>query len=251
MGSSYWTIALQAINFLVLVWLLQRFLYRPVLAVIERRRAISEHALAEAAQAKAATEEVRHALEQERVTIVAERDRLLEKAATEAERERDGLLEKARNEAQALEVQTRRQLERERAEFNETIIAEAAKLAIEIASRLLATAKPSNPIEPFLERAADTIAAMPASERDRLLLPGEPLTLVSALYLDENQRAIAAARLGVAFGRPVLPSFMQSADLIQGIELRFPRAILRHNWRDDLATALKDITLHERPATNA
>jgi len=164
---------------------------------------------------------------------------------TEAARERDGLLEKARGEAQALEAQTRRQLEHERAEFDDTIIAEAAKLAIEIATRLLASAKPSNPIEPFLERAAAIIAAMPEDERDRLLLPGEPMTLVSAVYLDENQRSIAAARLGAAFGRRVSPSFVQSTDLIQGIELRFPRAILRHNWRDDLAAALKDMTLHE------
>lgn len=251
MGASYWTIVLQATNFLVLVWLLQRFLYRPVLAVIERRRAISEHALAEAQHMKKAAEEVRRSLDQECVAIVAERDKFLEKAATEAAREREALLETARSEAQTLEAETRRQMENERAEFTATIIAEAAKLAIEIAGRLLASAKPTNPIEPFLDRAAAAIAGMPQSERDRLLLPGEALTLVSARALDENQRSTSVARLAAALGRPVAVSFAESSDLIAGIELRFPRAILRHNWRDDLASALKDLTLHERPATNA
>ncbi len=251
MGTSYWTIALQAVNFLVLVWLLQRFLYRPVLAVIERRRAISERALAEAARAKDAAENTRRSLDSERGHLVEERDTLLEKAGAEAAREREALLEKARSEAQALEEQTRQQMERERAEFNETVIAEAAKLAIEIARRLLSSAQPTNLVEPFVARAAATLAAMPEGERARMLLPDESLTLVSARLLDEDQRSNATMRISHALGRPVPISFGEEPALVAGIELRFPRAVLRHNWRDDLAAALKDLTTHERSAANS
>ena len=38
MHISLWNVALQTINFLVLVFLLQRFLYRPILAVIDERK---------------------------------------------------------------------------------------------------------------------------------------------------------------------------------------------------------------------
>ncbi|MEO0035300.1 MAG: synthase, partial [Pseudomonadota bacterium] len=38
MSLDWSSLALQTVNFLVLVWLLQRFLYRPVLAAIDRRR---------------------------------------------------------------------------------------------------------------------------------------------------------------------------------------------------------------------
>ena len=38
MALDWSTLALEAVNFLILVWLLQRFLYRPVLAAIDRRR---------------------------------------------------------------------------------------------------------------------------------------------------------------------------------------------------------------------
>lgn len=250
MGSSYWTIALQAINFLVLVWLLQRLLYRPVLAVIESRRAISARALAEAAHTKAIAEEARATLDRERVALVAEHDEVIEKAAAEAAHEREALIEKARREAQALEIETRQQLERERAEFNATVIAEAAQLAVEIAHRLLASAMPNRAIEPFVARAANAIAAMTESERHRLLLPGEAVTMVSATPLADDERAVATARLSTVLGRPLAPSFAVSPDLIAGIELRFPRAVLRHNWQDDLASALKDLTPHERSAAN-
>lgn len=251
MAASYWTIALQAINFLVLVWLLQRFLYRPVLAVIESRRAVSERALAEAAHMAAAAKEARRSLDQERAAMISERDTLLEKAANEAAREREALLEKARGEAQTLETETRRQMERERADFHEAVIAEAAKLAIEIARRLLVSSQPSNPIDPFLERVTTTLAAMSVSERDRLLLSGQRMTLISATPLDEAQRSACATRISTALDRPVSISFAESPDLIAGLELRFPRAIVRHNWRDDLASALKDMTTHERPAAGS
>ena len=51
-----WTFALQIVNVLVLVWLLARFLFRPVAAIIAERRAAADALLAqaEAARAKAA-----------------------------------------------------------------------------------------------------------------------------------------------------------------------------------------------------
>jgi F-type H+-transporting ATPase subunit b len=39
MALDGWTIALQTVNFAILVWLLHRFLYRPVLRVIDARKA--------------------------------------------------------------------------------------------------------------------------------------------------------------------------------------------------------------------
>ncbi|MEZ5438197.1 MAG: hypothetical protein R3F12_07555 [Lysobacteraceae bacterium] len=38
MHFDVWTFGLQLINFIILVWLLQRFLYRPVLRLLDQRR---------------------------------------------------------------------------------------------------------------------------------------------------------------------------------------------------------------------
>lgn len=53
MNFDWTTFALEAINFLILVWLLKRFLYRPVLDVIARRQAAVAATLADAAAARA------------------------------------------------------------------------------------------------------------------------------------------------------------------------------------------------------
>ena len=56
MHLDLWTMALQTVNVLVLVWLLQHFLFRPVAGIIAARRAAADRLLAdaEAACAKAA-----------------------------------------------------------------------------------------------------------------------------------------------------------------------------------------------------
>ena len=51
MQFSWWTFLIQGVNFLVLVWLLQRFLYKPVAEVIARRREDTEAAERKAAAA--------------------------------------------------------------------------------------------------------------------------------------------------------------------------------------------------------
>ena len=45
MRIDWWTLALQAANFLVLVWLLQHFLYRPVQGIIAERQQRAESVL--------------------------------------------------------------------------------------------------------------------------------------------------------------------------------------------------------------
>ena len=57
MSIDWWTLGFQTVNVIVLVWLLQRFFWRPVAAMIEQRRSVTAKALAAAkdAQEKAAT----------------------------------------------------------------------------------------------------------------------------------------------------------------------------------------------------
>ena len=52
MELSWSTFALEIVNFLVLVWILKHFLYKPVMDVIARRRADIESTLADAKTAQ-------------------------------------------------------------------------------------------------------------------------------------------------------------------------------------------------------
>ncbi|WP_108484328.1 F0F1 ATP synthase subunit B [Oceaniglobus ichthyenteri] len=96
MSIDWITVAAQLVNFLVLVWLLKRFLYRPILDGIDaREREISDR-MAEAAQIREAAETAAAEHHAETQRLKAARDGALEQARAEAAAERDEMLSQAR-----------------------------------------------------------------------------------------------------------------------------------------------------------
>lgn len=98
MEIDWLTAGAQVINFLILVWLLKRFLYGPIIKAMDAREARI------AARLRDAEESQRHAaaqaekLSQERKDLAEQREQLIEQAQGEARAERTRLLEAARQE---------------------------------------------------------------------------------------------------------------------------------------------------------
>ncbi len=110
---DWFTVAAQALNFLILVWLLKRFLYAPILNAIDARekRIAAELADAVAKQAKADAAMVEYA--RKYAEMEAQRAALLKMATDEAAAERQRLLDKARSDAEALRSRQQEQLQNE------------------------------------------------------------------------------------------------------------------------------------------
>ena len=104
---DWFTVGAQVLNFVILVWLLKRFLYKPVLDAIDAREARIAQQIAEATatQASAASEQAE--FKRRNADFDAQRDALLKQATTAAEAERLRLTEVARQDAEA--AATRRQ----------------------------------------------------------------------------------------------------------------------------------------------
>ena len=77
---DWFTVGAQAINFLVLVWLLKRFLYRPVLAAIDAREKKVTAKLVDATAREAQAQLERDDLRRRNETFDHEREALLRKA---------------------------------------------------------------------------------------------------------------------------------------------------------------------------
>ena len=137
MGFDSTTFVFELVNFGLLLWILQRVLYRPLRSGIDRRRAELAHererAVAEqsAAQALRAEAEARLAeIEKVRETIVAD-------AREQAAKEEARILEQARQDAAAERERLQRTLERERGEALAWLREATVDNATEIAGRLL------------------------------------------------------------------------------------------------------------------
>src|ERR1700679_1486647 len=92
----------QAINFLILVWLLKRFLYKPILHAIDEREKGIAAQLAEAEAKKAEAQKDRDDFQHKNEAFDQERAALLQKATDDANAERRRLLDAARVAADAL-----------------------------------------------------------------------------------------------------------------------------------------------------
>ncbi|HEY7288362.1 MAG TPA: F0F1 ATP synthase subunit B [Vicinamibacterales bacterium] len=132
-GLFIWTI----LTFLVLLGLLAKFAWRPLLAALDSRQQAIRKSLDDAQQARVELER----LNQESVLILnkarAEADQIIVGSRADAERLREDMKQKARAEAEAVVKNAERQIQLETARALQQIRTEAVDLSVMIASKLL------------------------------------------------------------------------------------------------------------------
>lgn len=134
---DWFTVAAQAINFLLLVLVLKYVLYKPLRrAMNERKQRIAkdleqaENSRKEAAAQKSKLEEARDNLDQERRQV-------LDKAKEEAGRYREQAMEKARQEVDEQRRQWRQALQEERDAFARTLTTRIAEATLSVCRKAL------------------------------------------------------------------------------------------------------------------
>jgi F-type H+-transporting ATPase subunit b len=88
---DWFTVGAQVLNFLILVWLLKRFLYKPILNAIDTREKRIATELADADAKKAEAQKEHDEFQSKNKTFDDERSGLLGKATDEAKAEHDRL----------------------------------------------------------------------------------------------------------------------------------------------------------------
>ena len=121
MPINWFTVAAQAINFLILVWLLKRFLYKPILHAIDEREKGIAAQLAEAEAKKAEAQKERDDFQHKNEAFDQERAALLKKATDEAKAERQRLLDEARKDADTLRAKRQEALRNEQRNLSQEI----------------------------------------------------------------------------------------------------------------------------------
>jgi F-type H+-transporting ATPase subunit b len=244
MHFDWFTFALQTVNFAILVWLLHRFLYRPVLRLIDRRRAEIDKQYAEAHRAEAKAKAELAALEAERGAIAAERAAALAQASAQAAEASAAQCAQAEHEAAELLDAARKTLATERGLAMAEARRAALDLGTDIAGRLLDQVPIKLCAEAWLARIEEHLAALPQTEKDvlaRQLVDGAQLTVVTATALSAEANKIWRARLQKTFGDRVAIGFDTDRHLVAGAELHFPSAVLRFSWQSALAQIRAEI----------
>ncbi|MBI3048181.1 MAG: F0F1 ATP synthase subunit B [Acidobacteria bacterium] len=132
-GLFIWTI----LTFLVLVALLARFAWRPLMEALERRQATIARSLEDARRAQQELERLQRESAQMMAGARAEAEAIVSRSRSDAEALREELKQKARAEAAAIVRNAERQIQLETARAVQQIRQEAIDLSVAIASKIL------------------------------------------------------------------------------------------------------------------
>ncbi len=240
MSIDWITVAAQIVNFLILIWLLRRFLYRPILDGIDAREREITDRMAQAAQITAKAEAVEADYNAQIAALQAGREAMTEKARAAAEQDRDALLAETR--ARMTREQAARNEERaqEAQRYTESLQHEGAAALLALTRKALTDLSGERLEERIIARAATRLATM---SHDLKAAAGDSRTAVVTTQapLDEAlrrrlEKQVATAVPGVAV------QFATDSDQSPGLVLRLGGAQLGwtvDSYVDGLAALLK------------
>lgn len=238
MELDWTTFLLEIINFLILVWILKRFLYRPISAAIAKRRASIEQTLANAQKIQDAALATQAENEQMRTQWEQKREQLQTQLTEEisAKRERmmadlNTAIAQEREKHSALEQQKQQELRR---------VAEqhAAEQATQFAAKLLARfASPALEAQ-ILDAMIADLQQVSAQELRSLILAAQRAQLhikvISAFPLSAERRSQLLDALTQLVGHPLPADFSESAELMCGLQVNVGPWVLHANLQGEL-----------------
>ncbi|GGB55700.1 hypothetical protein GCM10011316_29710 [Roseibium aquae] len=232
MTFDLWTLGFQTANVLVLIWLLHRFFWKPVAALIADRQAsaatLLDEAEAKRTEAEAALAEVAEA----RAGLAAERDAMLAIACKDTAAARESLLAEARAEVETLRDTAKTARVRAAETLKANAMTEAQGLALTIAAQLAARLDGPATDAAFLGWLVQGLRAL--TDAERTALAGVNLEVVSAADQDSAAQGRIADAIANVLGAHAALTFRTDRALIAGYEIHSAHFSLRNSWRADL-----------------
>ncbi len=239
MQIDWTTLVLEIINFLALVWILKRFLYKPVMEAIAARQKRVDGKLAEAK----AIEDGAKELERQYQRRLADWD--MEKAKARASLDAE-LLQERNRQMQALDKALQEERERVAAvaahkqqEQQRELELEALAHAQRFSSALLA--RLADPVieNRFVDLLFEDWAILPEAERQNLrravLVDKAKAVVTTAFHLSPEQRRELENALQARLETDLVVAFDEDPGLLAGVRLSLGPWQLNMNFADELA----------------
>ena len=220
---DWFTVGAQALNFLILVWLMRRFLYKPILHAIDEREKRIAAELSNADSKKAEAEKEHDEFEHKNAEFDQQRAALLSKATDEAQAERQRLLDEARKAADALSAKRQETLRNDAHNLNQAISRRAQKEVFAITRKALTDLATTSLEERLGEVFTRRLREMDGKAKEglgaALKTASDPAVVRSTFDVPAEQRAAIQNALNETFSAEIRVRFETAPDLISGIEL--------------------------------
>lgn len=236
---DWFTVVAQTANFLILVWLLKRYLYRPILNAIDAREQGIAAQLADAAEKSAQALSEREQFIQKNKELDANRGTVLSQLTAEVAAERERLFASARRDADSLRAKQQDGLQREYQSLSTELAHRTQSEVFSIARQTLADLAGAS----LEERMAEVfVARLQQLDEDarRALSSGDALVR-SAFELTPAQRATMESAVKAVLGADIQVSFELAPGLVSGLELIVQGQKIAWSVNDYLASLEKSV----------
>lgn len=238
MEIDLFTVIAQIINFLVLVWLLKKFLYQKVLDILEERKRLVMKQIAEAEEKAKKAEEMSKSYDKRLKSLEEETEKVLRLTKQEADAEKQAILERARADAEENRMAWIRSLNSEKQAFIDTLTdivsSKINDLTGTIFRQLTGKELQSQTFNIFLEKIKILESAKIAKLNGLIADGGGLLIITTALPISDDLKEVFQQQLrenGVVFSGV---RFQLEESLILGAEIRAGSMLVSWSVRDYL-----------------
>ncbi|MDD5321020.1 MAG: F0F1 ATP synthase subunit delta [Methylococcales bacterium] len=239
MEFSLSTFVLEIINFLILIWILQRLFYKPLLEVIDRRKQHIDQSLADAKKLHQEADELRSLYENRQKLWMQEKRAALNALHRQIEAEKSTQMDKLHVELEQERQKAKVSLTRQQQELQQQAEKQALQNGARFAGLLLQQAAGPEMETRLFAMLIDHLEAMP--EDCRLCLQmlehkkAVAIKVTSVFPFTTELRQQLEQKLGSLINSPVNVKYYQDPSLIAGIRIDIGAWVLHANLKHELA----------------
>jgi len=242
---DWFTVIAQVINFLILVWLLKRFLYRPILNAIDAREKRIAAKIADADAKETEAQNQREEYQQKNELFDQQRNAHMNEVLEAAKAERAQLLDAARQESEDLRARLQQAIRNEQHSLNEELSRRAREEVFAIARKTLSdladTSLEQRMTEIFLDRLRELNTAQITELKSAFKTSTDALRVRTAFKLSAQQRASIETVIAEIFDKQKPLEFIVIPDLVSGIEINSDGRKIAWSIADYLGSLAKSV----------
>ena len=246
MKINWFTVIAQVINFLVLVWLLKKFLYKPILNAIDEREKKIATQIKDADDKKAAAIKEQDGFKKKNEDFDQQKKVLMDKVVADTNAEKDKLLEAAKNDANTLRSNLEKSAKENQENQNTAIAQKTQKQVFDITRKALtdiaSISLEEQSANTFIKRLNESKDEEKKQFIDAFKSNANAILVRSAFNLSEKQQGEINNVVDTILGTKTQLQFKTTPELISGIELTTNGYKLAWSFSEYLNSLEKNIT---------
>jgi F-type H+-transporting ATPase subunit b len=243
---NWFTLVAQIINFLILLWLLNKFLYKPVLKALDERETRIASIISDAESVKLNAMKELDEYSEKNVAIDKEKDSIIQASRLTAEEERIKIIDNAKNTAHLLIDKQNTLLTEERDTFYRNASDELISQIIQITEKSISDLSDIELESHLIKKGIDNIKHITDKEQmtisNLLQMCENTIRVRTSQPLDSERLSQLQESLSNVFGPAIALHYEHAPDLLCGIELIIDTYKLSWNAHDYIQKAFTEVT---------